>query len=155
MWRLWFIAIPIGAALIAIVPLLTRRSALSKMPLALGVAALLIAPLAWTAGAVLTRGNPVRPTARLTEAGLATLAAAHPAPAWNGLGNRVRLGAFLAANRGTTRYALATTSILEAPYLIIRTGEPVMALGGYTGVTLVLHPKTLPAAPPRVSAVTS
>lgn len=48
-------------------------------------------------------------------------------------GNQAGMIAFLRANQGDTPYLLATNSANAAAPLILQTGQPVMALGGFTG----------------------
>jgi 4-amino-4-deoxy-L-arabinose transferase-like glycosyltransferase len=51
--------------------------------------------------------------------------------------------AFLEANRGDARFLLATLSARQAAPVIIRTGEPVAALGGFSGTDPIVTPQTL------------
>lgn len=51
--------------------------------------------------------------------------------------------AFLNANRLTERYLLATSTAMLAAPLIIHTGEPVMARGGFHGLDPILTPEKL------------
>jgi 4-amino-4-deoxy-L-arabinose transferase-like glycosyltransferase len=53
------------------------------------------------------------------------------------------LSAFLKANRGSERYLLATSSVRLAAPIIISTGEPVMALGGFDGLDPILSPEKI------------
>ena len=135
-WQGWPLAIPTGAALAAAILLLADAGLARGAALAVGVAGLLAAPATRAVAPMLSRIGSVWPMARLPAA----LAVTAPAPLAfaDGLGDRRKLLAFLAAHRGATRYALATTSTLEASTVILRTGQPVMALGGYTGNIRIL-----------------
>jgi hypothetical protein len=50
-----------------------------------------------------------------------------------GLPNQGELISFLQANRGGAAYLLATTSAQSAAPIILATGQPVMAMGGFSG----------------------
>jgi len=54
-----------------------------------------------------------------------------------------RLIAFLTANRHGERYLLATSTTALAAPIIIQTGEPVMARGGFHGLDPILTPAVL------------
>jgi hypothetical protein len=140
-WRDWLIGIPAVAALIATLLLLADRAATTKKAIALGVIGLLVAPLAWSIGPVLARGSPTAPMARITDSSLASIVSRPAPPAGDGLANRTRLLAILMKQRGAT--ILATTAMFEASSIIIRTGDPVFALGGYTGTTPVVSQNEL------------
>lgn len=60
-----------------------------------------------------------------------------------GLGNYDKLIAFLEANRAGYTYLLATTSSQNASPIIIETGQPVMALGGFMGSDQVVTSQQL------------
>jgi 4-amino-4-deoxy-L-arabinose transferase-like glycosyltransferase len=57
--------------------------------------------------------------------------------------NLHRLAAFLSANRQGERFLLATSSTTLAAPIIIRTGQPVMARGGFHGLDPILTPEKL------------
>jgi 4-amino-4-deoxy-L-arabinose transferase-like glycosyltransferase len=124
--------IGIVVALGGLVPALWRqRENASVVTFAIGVTALLIAPVAWSMTTIAHEGG--RPMARLepplpwlrrsvsaeTEAALALLP-------------------FLQENRGGARFLAATTNARLAAPLIIATGEPVIAFGGFLGSMPVL-----------------
>lgn len=60
-----------------------------------------------------------------------------------GLGNYDKLIAYLEANRAGYTYLLATTSSQNASPIIIETGQPVMALGGFMGSDQVVNAQQL------------
>jgi len=111
--------------------------------LALGVFASLALPTAWALSSVLVPGPGVLPSADLAR--LVPSGAADP----RGRGRFIdgeslsTLVAFLQANRGTQRYLLATSSTTLAAPIIIQTGEPVMARGGFHGLDPILTPDKL------------
>src|SRR5262249_36209784 len=74
-------------------------------------------PFAWLAG------NAPDATTRIMRSG------------GDGVPNRRRLQAFLVRHNAAVHFSFATTSMIEASAHIVRTGEAVMAVGGYTGFT--------------------
>lgn len=105
-----------------------RRGAVS-----VGIACLLIAPALWALGPVFGRGATVSPSARPVDLDALLSGSPRLAPPGDGLGNRTRLLRYLSRNRDGATFLLATNNIREASAIVIRTGEPVMVLGGYTG----------------------
>ncbi|MBU8872305.1 glycosyltransferase family 39 protein [Reyranella sp. MMS21-HV4-11] len=100
----------------------------------IGVVALLLLPTAWALSPIFSPGNLILPSASL--------------PRWLGMddgrgpilsrthrsqGDDPKLLAFLEAQRGTAKFLAATSNALLASPLIIRSGEPVLAFGGYLG----------------------
>jgi 4-amino-4-deoxy-L-arabinose transferase-like glycosyltransferase len=150
-WAPLYVA-PASAALLALALwLATRGRGLASRALrhlaaastALAVLALLVLPLAWALSSVLVPGIAVLPSADLSRLG--------PAPATTARA-RVRtqdemltrqLAAFLVRNRQGERFLLATSSVRLAAPIIIETGEPVMARGGYHGLDPILTPEEL------------
>jgi 4-amino-4-deoxy-L-arabinose transferase-like glycosyltransferase len=57
--------------------------------------------------------------------------------------NVSRLVSFLAANRHGERYLLATSTTTLAAPMIIQSGQPVMARGGFHGLDPILTPEKL------------
>jgi 4-amino-4-deoxy-L-arabinose transferase-like glycosyltransferase len=112
--------------------------------LGVGLAVLLILPLAWALSSVLVAGNGVLPSADLAR----LLAAdgspdSRPQRRTEALANVSRLISFLTANRQGERYLLATSTTMLAAPIIIRTGQPVMARGGFHGLDPILTPEKL------------
>jgi len=60
-----------------------------------------------------------------------------------GIADERRLAGFLEANRGGARYLVATTNAFSGAPLILETGEPVMAMGGFRGSDPALTPASL------------
>jgi 4-amino-4-deoxy-L-arabinose transferase-like glycosyltransferase len=149
-WRVWLclamLAGAHGASASLLVALGRRVSRPSpRLVVALGIAltALLATPLAWSLGAGFARTNVMLPYAALPGA-----AARDDPPVWQG-GNRVgrdaRLLAFLRANHHGERYLLATLNSRLAAPVIIETGLPVMAIGGFMGADPILTPEQFAA----------
>jgi 4-amino-4-deoxy-L-arabinose transferase-like glycosyltransferase len=106
--------------------------------LAVGVAALLLAPAVWAALPVVRMGATPQPVAGPAPVGPFDFergeGSAQPSRA---------LERFLAANQGTARFLLATPSSMAADAFILATGQPVMAIGGFAGQDPILTPGAL------------
>ena len=57
--------------------------------------------------------------------------------------SREKFAAFLQRERGTARFLVAVPNAFVAAPLIMATGAPVMAMGGYLGVDPILNPGDL------------
>jgi 4-amino-4-deoxy-L-arabinose transferase-like glycosyltransferase len=107
-------------------------------------AGLLVLPLAWAVSSALSTGNVMLPSASLgrvvapfdqaRNTGAARFPVATDDP---------RLLAFLEANHRGERFALATPNARLAAPVIVRTGLPVMAFGGFMGTDPILGPDEL------------
>jgi 4-amino-4-deoxy-L-arabinose transferase-like glycosyltransferase len=137
-----------GGALLAAIALvvLARRGVTGPTAagaFSVGLAALLVAPVAWALSCVLVAGNGALPSADLArllpDTGGATQSRRQPENAEN----LTRMIAFLEANRQGERFMLATSSTTLAAPIIIRTGQPVMARGGFHGLDPILTPEKL------------
>jgi 4-amino-4-deoxy-L-arabinose transferase-like glycosyltransferase len=121
-----------------------RSNRLTAGALGVGVAGLLVVPTAWALSSVLVAGHGVLPSADLARVLRGDGAAG--SLAWRRAetsANVARLMAFLAANRQGERYLLATSSTTLAAPIIVQTGEPVMARGGFHGLDPILTPEKL------------
>jgi len=98
------------------------------------VLALLAAPAAWTAETAFAHVQGARPVAAIDDSGARRWSGATP--------DRHVLAAYLEANSAGAAYLAATSNARQAAPLIIATGAPVIALGGYQGSIPVM---TLPA----------
>jgi 4-amino-4-deoxy-L-arabinose transferase-like glycosyltransferase len=118
-----------GAALYA----LPQPDRLAKPFAAASIGALLVAPILTTASVVLRRPNTAAPVA-----GMAALLAP-PDTERQALRTsrleaaRQKLTGYLIAHRGTAKFLVAVPNANVAAPLIIQTGLPVMAIGGYLG----------------------
>jgi 4-amino-4-deoxy-L-arabinose transferase-like glycosyltransferase len=147
----WLVPIVVAATVVGLGAISLQRqhrSILVVLGITVGVIGLFAAPAMWSVDALTHFPDPNDPTAgpdtpqlftvplaalppqtlRAASLGLAEIAYGVP-PAH---GDPI-LEQFLAAHRGHTRFLLATTLASEAAPYIIDTGQPVMALGGFTG----------------------
>jgi 4-amino-4-deoxy-L-arabinose transferase-like glycosyltransferase len=141
-YRLWgpvLTAIAVGGGMLATLGLIAARagrgespaSGAARLALATGLIALLASPAAWAATPALVGSAASVPTAGpdlLTRGqwGVGGRPGTDPAEV-------SRLVGFLEAHRRGERYLLATVNAMQAAPIIIRTGEPVMAVGGWSG----------------------
>ena len=110
-----------------------------RPPATIGGVALLVLPAAWALSAIFSPGALLLPSASL--------------PRWLGIDDGrgpilsqnfppgtedPKLHAFLRAERGTSRFLAAAPNTRLAAPIIIATGEPVMATGGYLGIDPIL-----------------
>jgi 4-amino-4-deoxy-L-arabinose transferase-like glycosyltransferase len=131
----WTLTVFAGALALAVVgSVLLTRPRLRKAGLALALTGLLALPCEWALSVVLVRPN--------IAASAADLAALRRLPAdaadtalrrQRAEGRRDRLLDFLAARHGGERFILAVPNALQAAPLIVASGKPVMAMGGYLG----------------------
>jgi len=142
----------IGGALVAASALLLavrrtrsgRARLLGAGALGVGLAALLVVPVAWALSSVLVRGVPVLPSADLYRLGPAYGTAEARARARDQEAALTRaLIEFLRENRQGERYLVATSSTRLAAPIIIETGEAVMARGGFHGLDAIVTPEQL------------
>ena len=144
-WRSWLHVTLAGGALAAAGTLLVvgvrpfRTFALGA--LTLGVVSSLALPVAWALSSVLVPGHGVLPAADLAR--LLTTDDARARSRFIDPTSLATLIDFLRANRGKERYLLATSSTTLAAPIIIQTGEPVMARGGFHGLDPILTPEKL------------
>lgn len=97
----------------------------------MGIISQLVAPIAWCCTVTLSPGRPMLPTA-----GPDLLArSVRPGPGATGTlpGGGKKLLAFLRQHRGQATVLLAAGSATEAAPLIAEYGEPIIALGGFSG----------------------
>ncbi len=107
-----------------------RRAALGG--LILGLATLIVCPAAWSATPGLAPGGRMVP---LADPCLLEVERVPETELWRGVGHVVD---FLRANRPGEPFLLAVPDIHLAAPIIIRTGESVMAYGGFTGMDPIL-----------------
>jgi 4-amino-4-deoxy-L-arabinose transferase-like glycosyltransferase len=126
--RAWLALLVMGSVVAAALGLiLAPRPGDAKGAAALGLLALLVAPFLWSAETAFAHTQGARPVAVLDTVS-------------EGLGRRgfaqrpdPGLAEFLRENAGTTRFLAATANARQAAPLIIATGAPVLAIGGFMG----------------------
>jgi 4-amino-4-deoxy-L-arabinose transferase-like glycosyltransferase len=121
-----------------------RAPAIERTALAAALAALLAMPSAWALSVVLVRPNVAAPSADLS----ALMSPAAPASDTAAMARRAerrrnKLIAFLLAHHANERFILAVSNALQAAPIIVATGKPVMAIGGYLGRDPILTPTDL------------
>jgi 4-amino-4-deoxy-L-arabinose transferase-like glycosyltransferase len=145
-WSRWLTPLVVGLCAVAVIALIVLRlirnqpSAIRRLPsaiAALGLLSLLIAPAAWSATVLIG-----------SDAGLPFAGPEVAARAARPGGNvpRVdRLVEYLTANRNGEKFLAATLNANSAAPIILATGEPVMALGGFSGSDNILSAEELAA----------
>jgi 4-amino-4-deoxy-L-arabinose transferase-like glycosyltransferase len=133
----WLVPALLGATGLAASGVLVTRPPLRAPAILLGglaISSLLAMPAAWSVGTVLVKGNTGFPAARppfLNES------AETQRRRWSlvagALTGDPKLLAFLQANHQSETYLLAAVNARQAAPIIIATGDPVIALGGFTG----------------------
>jgi 4-amino-4-deoxy-L-arabinose transferase-like glycosyltransferase len=145
--ELEWLAVPaVAAAGLGLAAGFLRGRAVASAALVAGLAAVLVAPAGWAAASLGHPGSGPVPTAGPS-------AAAMPGPATRGRGaggsarrtglvgpvaDPERLIAYVTSRQRGERWVLATDSSMTASPLIIRTGRPIMAMGGFSGSDPVL-----------------
>jgi 4-amino-4-deoxy-L-arabinose transferase-like glycosyltransferase len=148
-WRSWLCLVLVGGTVAAALGLVaiavrspTSGGTLAPALLALGIAALSVSPAAWALSSVLVPGVLALPSADLSR--LVSDDVAGRATPWKPEHTQ-RLVAFLKANHRGERFVLSTSSSLLAAPIIVASGEPVMARGGFFGQDPILTPEALAA----------
>ena len=151
LWQAYVLAGPLGweTAWMAapVIVLLSAFAALArdKRPAAfIGGAALLVLPVAWALSTLFAPGNLMLPSSSLArwmgrDDGRGVLLSRN----FNTLSDDPKLHAFLIANRGDARFLALAPSTRLAAAVIIRTGQPVLAAGGFSGNDPILSPEDL------------
>jgi 4-amino-4-deoxy-L-arabinose transferase-like glycosyltransferase len=128
----------IGAAVLYALP--QQRSRFAKLSAAAAIGALLVAPTLTTASVVLRRPNIAAPVANMTAL-LTPPDAERQALRTSRLdAARQKLTNYLTTNREAAKFLVAVPNANVAAPLVIQTGLPVMAIGGYLGDDPILTP---------------
>ena len=134
-WQSTWLDIPLVALLSAATMALRGRHVAATI----GGSALFALPLAWSLSAVYSPGNLILPSASLPRSlGLPDGRGPILSRDWPPLTDDAKLVEFLLTHRGTARFIAATPTQPNAASLIIRSGQPVMAFGGYYGIDRLL-----------------
>jgi 4-amino-4-deoxy-L-arabinose transferase-like glycosyltransferase len=129
-WMSPWLAAPSVAIVVAALTLIRGK----RPPAMVGGLALLVLPTAWALSAIFSPGNLTLPSASLARwLGLDDGRGPILSRDWTALSSDPKLNAFLLAHRGKARFIVAApTTGLAAP-VIVRTGQPAMAFGGFFG----------------------
>jgi hypothetical protein len=136
----------IGIAVICAVVLYAlppQGNRLPKLFAVVSIGALLVPPILTTASVVLRRPNIAAPVANMTallapsDTDRVVLRTSRLEAA------RQKLTSYLIANRGAAKFLVAVPNANVAAPLIISTGLPVMAIGGYLGDDPILAPSDI------------
>jgi 4-amino-4-deoxy-L-arabinose transferase-like glycosyltransferase len=145
------VALVVAVAALSLAVLLSAahpERRLARLPRAIGlgiaVAGLSVLPLIWALASVLLPGEGILPSADLYRLAVVT----HAPRAFFALRlgkepDTSRLLQFLRLNRGDAKFLLATSTTHLAAPLILASGEPVMARGGYHGLDAAVDPKRM------------
>jgi 4-amino-4-deoxy-L-arabinose transferase-like glycosyltransferase len=128
----------IGSAVVLSLMIFAKNSGfkVKKAMLTVGVIGLLIAPTIWSATTLFYPMNGTMPSA-----GLEFMTGRNRFDFGGGDINGStdsKLISFLEKNKGNAKYLLVVSSSKSADSIIIKTGEPVMALGGFSGSDNIL-----------------
>jgi len=134
-WDSWWLAAAVLALLVALATAWRDK----RPPALIGAAVLLVLPTAWTLSVLYAPGNLTLPSASLVrwlgrDDGRGPILSRD----WRALTDDPKLAAFLADNRGKARFLLAAPNALLAAPVIVRTGQPAMAFGGFLGTDPVM-----------------
>lgn len=134
-WDATWIGFP-AVGLLAAAAVLWRDK---RPPALIGGVALLVLPVAWAASAIFSPGNLTLPSASLPRwLGLDDGRGPILSRNYRALTDDPRLRTFLLEHRGKARFLVATPDALLAAPIIVRTGEPAMAFGGFLGNDTVM-----------------
>jgi 4-amino-4-deoxy-L-arabinose transferase-like glycosyltransferase len=136
----WLAAIGIAMICAAVLYALPQPNRFAQLFAVASIGALLVAPILTTASVVLRRPNIAAPVANMTAL-LAPSDAERQALRTSRLdAGRQKLTGYLISNRGAAKFLVAVPNANVAAPLIISTGLPVMAIGGYLGDDPILTP---------------
>jgi MYXO-CTERM domain-containing protein len=124
----------VGFPAVALLAAIAAQWRAKRPPAVIGGAALLVLPALWALSAVFAPGNLTLPSASLPRwLGIDDGRGPILSRDWKALTDDPKLQAFLQQHRGNARFLLAAPNALLAAPVIIGTGQPVMAFGGFFG----------------------
>jgi 4-amino-4-deoxy-L-arabinose transferase-like glycosyltransferase len=150
----------LGLVLAKIWPDIRLTQIVQRPAVTMSMIALLITPALWSIYSTLVPGNSTLPTGGPMLANLDFARFAGQMERGNGAADRGRVAgggmpafggeqvdskliSYLEANQGSSRYLLATQNATSAAPIIIATGKPVMAMGGFAGGDHILNQQQL------------
>jgi 4-amino-4-deoxy-L-arabinose transferase-like glycosyltransferase len=129
----------IGFPLVALLASAATAWRAKRPPAVIGGLALLVLPTLWALSTVFAPGNLTLPSSSLGRwLGIDDGRGWLLSRSYRGLTDDAKLRAFLQEQRGDARFLLAAPNALLAAPLIIHSGQPVMAFGGFFGTDPVL-----------------
>lgn len=135
-WNAWLVPVIVAGSLAASLPLLISRlystqlwRRISPALVTTAVIALLASPFAWSASTTQVAGNGTLPTAGPTTT--STLGMGGNPGGMDGTANSALI-TYLEDNKASF-YLVAVSSANQASSIALATGEPVLAMGGFTG----------------------
>lgn len=142
-WWVWLFFALLGGALFSVAGLLLARprntsssgvSPLNRLAIGSGLVVLLVMPTVWALSNVLVRVDTIVPSADISRlAGITRNPWERYSPGFGVATDDPKLFNFLSNNHRGERFVLATPNAWLAAPIIIHTGKPVMALGGFSG----------------------
>ena len=124
----------VGFPAVALLAAIAAQWRDKRPPAVIGGVALLVLPALWSLSAVFAPGNLTLPSASLPRwLGIDDGRGPILSRNWTALTDDPKLQAFLQEHRGNARFLLAAPNALLAAPVIIGTGQPVMAFGGFFG----------------------
>ena len=124
----------IGFPAVALAAAVASQWRAKRPPAVIGGVALLVLPALWSLSAVFAPGNLTLPSASLPRwLGIDDGRGPILSRDWKALTDDPKLQAFLQQHRGNARFLMAAPNALLAAPVIIGTGRPVMAFGGFFG----------------------
>ena len=140
----------VGFPAVALAAAVATQWRAKRPPAVIGGVALLVLPALWSLSAVFAPGNLTLPSASLPRwLGLDDGRGPILSRNWTALTDDPKLQAFLEEHRGKARFLLAAPNALLAAPVIIGTGRPVMAFGGFFGNDPVMSVDALARAVER------
>ena len=124
----------VGFPAVALLAAIAAQWRAKRPPAVIGGAALLVLPALWALSTVFAPGNLTLPSASLPRwLGIDDGRGPILSRDWKALTDDPKLQAFLQEHRGNARFLLAAPNALLAAPVVIGTGQPVMAFGGFFG----------------------
>ncbi|MBI2738007.1 MAG: glycosyltransferase family 39 protein [Rhodospirillales bacterium] len=124
----------VGFPAVALAAAVAAQWRAKRPPAVIGGITLLVLPALWSLSAVFAPGNLTLPSASLPRwLGLDDGRGPILSRNWTALTDDPKLLAFLEKHRGNARFLLAAPNALLAAPVIIGTGQPAMAFGGFFG----------------------
>lgn len=155
-WAMWLAPLVVGLSILTALALIVLRlTPNNQLPITnnqlritnfvatIGVLALLIAPTIWSLTPLWAGGDVALPYAGPELLGRPQRSPQAVAATPQAGGGQEQLLSYLNENRNGEKFLVATLNANVAAPIILATGEPVMALGGFSGGDNILSPEEL------------